>query len=251
MKARRARSRPARTFTFFCADLMQQSEVRRVADEVGAYLAERDIVEIDALILNAGCVKSHYGTTAEGYEQQFALNFLSGVLHDAPASASAYAQRRTRALDGERLAQAYLRSRWEDVMLQRHYNPLFAYKQTKLCAMLFARAFNSRFQPKGVRMYVIDPRPCQHRDRLQGYRKAGCTLYGHCEKGMAFRRRSRPRPTPTSATGPSRPKGCIFTTVRLRLTRGTFRTTAAPNGCFIWEKRLCGIQFEEEPVCSL
>jgi hypothetical protein len=35
--------------------------------------------------------------------------------------------------------------RWNDVMFQRRYSCLLAYKQSKLCNMLFAAEFNRRF----------------------------------------------------------------------------------------------------------
>jgi NAD(P)-dependent dehydrogenase (short-subunit alcohol dehydrogenase family) len=60
---------------YFCADLMHLSEQKRVCDEIIAYLGGEKIY---ALVNNAGCVRSRYSTTEDGYEQQFALNFLAG-----------------------------------------------------------------------------------------------------------------------------------------------------------------------------
>ena len=42
-------------------------------------------------------------------------------------------------------------------MLSRAYNPLTAYKQSKLCDILFARALNDRYAPLGMHAYTVDP----------------------------------------------------------------------------------------------
>ena len=71
---------PNAKISFFVADLMQQREVIRVAEEITSYLDQKCSGKLFALINNAGCVRSWYMTTEEGYEQQFALNHLAGFL---------------------------------------------------------------------------------------------------------------------------------------------------------------------------
>lgn len=46
---------------------------------------------------------------------------------------------------------------WNDVMLRKKYNPLTAYKQSKLCNILFAKGLNDRLGNTGVKAYVVDP----------------------------------------------------------------------------------------------
>ncbi len=147
---------PDANVTFLCYDLTNQTQVHLAADEITAYLKQNEIAGIDALILNAGCVRSYYTTSAEGYEQQLALNFLSGVLltHRLLPQLTAV---RGRVLWTGSGSHKNMRIHWDDLMLQKHYNPLTAYKQSKLCAMLFAQGFNQKRKESGVRMYVIDP----------------------------------------------------------------------------------------------
>ena len=147
---------PNADVTFLCHDLTNQSYVHAAADEVTAQLTQKGIAGIDALILNAGCVRSYYTTSAEGYEQQLALNFLSGVLltHRLLPQLSAASGRVLWTGSG---SHKNMRVHWDDLMLQKQYNPLAAYKQSKLCAMLFTQGFNQRMSATGVRMYVIDP----------------------------------------------------------------------------------------------
>jgi NAD(P)-dependent dehydrogenase (short-subunit alcohol dehydrogenase family) len=140
----------------FQADLMQQREVLRAAAEITSFLDAHFGGRLDALINNAGCVRSWYMTTEEGYEQQFALNHLAGFLltHKLlPALMKA----RGRVLMTGSASHKGIKIRWDDVMLRRRYNPLIAYKQSKLCNILFARGINDRYAQDGVRAYVVDP----------------------------------------------------------------------------------------------
>ena len=61
---------------WFQADLLQQREVNRVAAELSEYLESECAGRLDVLINNAGCVRSWYMTTEDGYEHQLALNYL-------------------------------------------------------------------------------------------------------------------------------------------------------------------------------
>ena len=48
--------------------------------------------------------------------------------------------------------------RWDDLMYhRRRYSCLGAYKQAKLCNLLFAGEFNKRHEKDGVRAFVVDP----------------------------------------------------------------------------------------------
>lgn len=147
---------PDARITYFVADLMQQREVIRVADEINLYLNEYCNGKLHALINNAGCVRSWYMTTDEGYEQQFALNHLAGFLLTyklLPALKKAHG----RVIITGSKSHKGVRVHWNDVMLRRRYNPLTAYKQSKLCNILFAKGLNDRFADAGIRSYVVDP----------------------------------------------------------------------------------------------
>ena len=51
----------------------------------------------------------------------------------------------------------FMRMRWNDLMLSRGYNPLTAYKQSKLANILFAKGLNERYRGDGLTAYVVDP----------------------------------------------------------------------------------------------
>ena len=160
-KCNRAKERilsenPDAKITFFVADLMQQREVVRVAEEITFYLDKNCNGKLYALINNAGCVRSWYMTTDEGYEQQFALNHLAGFLliyKLLPALKKAQG----RVIITGSKSHKGIKVRWNDVMLCHRYNPLIAYKQSKLCNILFAKGLNDRYAAAGIRAYVVDP----------------------------------------------------------------------------------------------
>jgi NAD(P)-dependent dehydrogenase (short-subunit alcohol dehydrogenase family) len=141
---------------FFAADLLQQREVTRVAAEAGQYLETQCGGELYALINNAGCVRSWYSTTEESYEQQFALNHLAGFLLTCrllPFLKNARGRILFTGSESHKGPDVH----WSDVMFKDGYNPLKAYRQSKLCNLLLARELNNRYAAEGIRAYVVDP----------------------------------------------------------------------------------------------
>lgn len=147
---------PKASVKFVLADLMQQREVLRAASEISAYLAQECEGNLEVLISNAGCVRSWYTTTEEGYEQQFALNHLAGFLltHELlPYLLKAQGRVITTGSESHKGTKI----RWNDVMLRNGYHPLLAYKQSKLCNILFAKGLNDRYAKYGLHAYTVDP----------------------------------------------------------------------------------------------
>ena len=141
--------------TYVCGDLSRQADVHRVADEIAAMLDRHD-GRLYALINNAGGVRSWYETTPEGYELQFALNHLAGFL--LTCRLMPYLQRQSgRVIFTGSGSHKYMKVHWDDIMFQKRYSCLMAYKQSKLCNMLFAAELNRRYSGSGLRAYVVDP----------------------------------------------------------------------------------------------
>ena len=147
---------PNASITFLCADLMQQREVERVATEISQILAEENENKLEVLINNAGCVRSWYTTTEEGYEQQFALNHLASFLLTYRLLPQLRRAEGRVIMTGSE-SHKHMRMHWNDVMLTRGYNPLTAYKQSKLANILFAKGLNERYLGDGITSYVVDP----------------------------------------------------------------------------------------------
>lgn len=144
---------PSAQIAYYSADLMQQRQVLRVAEELSAEL-DRTGGELYALINNAGAVRSWYTTTEEGYEQQFALNHLAGFLLTAKLLPHLQKGEGRVIMTGSGSHKG-IKIHWDDVMLRRGYSPLTAYKQSKLCNILFAKELNDR--NLGIHAYTVDP----------------------------------------------------------------------------------------------
>ncbi len=147
---------PGAGSTYFCCDLLRQREVIRVAKEITADVDRAGEGELYALINNAGCARNWYMTTEEGYEQQFALNYLAGFLLTQQLLPLLQKAKGRVIMTGSKSHKG-ARVHWDDVMLRRGYHPLAAYKQSKLCNMLFAKGLNDRYAALGLHAYVVDP----------------------------------------------------------------------------------------------
>lgn len=149
-------SAPDAEVRFYPADLMRRKDALDLSARIREDLDRTSAGCLHALINNAGCAKSWYATTEDGLEQQFALNYLAGFL-------LTYGLFPTLSRAGGRVIMTASQShkgarvRWDDLMLTRRYNPLTAYKQSKLCDVLFARALNDRYAALGIRAYAVDP----------------------------------------------------------------------------------------------
>jgi NAD(P)-dependent dehydrogenase (short-subunit alcohol dehydrogenase family) len=139
---------------FLHGDLMQQAEVRRLAAEIRQLLGEQGALY--ALINNAGCVRSWYMTTGEGYEQQFALNHLAGFLLTHELLPNLLVAK-GRVLFTSSGSHKRMKMHWNDLMFQKRYRPLYAYKQSKLANMLFAYSLNERYGGRGIKAFGVDP----------------------------------------------------------------------------------------------
>lgn len=231
---------PQADIVFFSGDLMQQSEVNDVADQMIRYLDEHCGGALDILINNAGGVRSHYSTTREGYEQQFSLNHLSGFLLTCRLMPCLRKGQGKVLFTGSE-SHRHTDVRWDDIMFsRRRYSCLQAYKQSKLCNLLFAGELNRRYENAGIKAYVVDPGLVNTDignkqtngvvDRFWSLRKrfgdsadfAAQTyvyLCGQSPKGLYFRR--------TRALSPSRQAGDSVDAERL----------------FELSERLCGVKF--------
>ncbi len=146
---------PDANIEFVSGDLSRQSDVNAVADRILDLIKPQGGL-LDVLINNAGGIRNGYTTTADGYEMQFALNHLAGFLLTYrlyPALKRAGG----RVIMTGSNSHKMMRMHWCDVMYAKHYSCLMAYKQSKLCNMLFAREINRRFGGSGIRAYVVDP----------------------------------------------------------------------------------------------
>jgi NAD(P)-dependent dehydrogenase (short-subunit alcohol dehydrogenase family) len=140
---------------FFLADFSSLDEVRRLADEVAAEQGR-----LDVLISNAGIGGGPRGgreraLSRDGLELRFQVNYLAGFLlasrllpllrRSAPARIVNVASAGQSPLD------------FDDVMLERGYDGMRAYGQSKLAQIMFTFELAEQLDPDEVTVNALHP----------------------------------------------------------------------------------------------
>ena len=132
------------------ADLSSLGAVRELADRI---LDDQD--RLDVLVNNAGVVVPERQLSRDGYELTFAVNYLSHFLlttlllplleRSAPARIVNVASVGQRPID------------FDDVMLERDYEPIRAYCQSKLAQIMFTLELAEKLGGSGVTVNALHP----------------------------------------------------------------------------------------------
>ena len=147
----RAQAASGGSFKLVELDLASLHSVRACADALVA-----DGRPFDAVIANAGVMRTPFGHTADGFETQFGTNHLGHfVLVNRIAALIAPGGRLVNvASSGHRYSDIDL----DDPNFERvPYNPMIAYGRSKTANILFAAEFDRRHRARGVRATAIHP----------------------------------------------------------------------------------------------
>ncbi len=149
-------------------DIVRQSGNSRVSLELVDLASEastrafakafrRKYSRLDVLINNAGLYTAHRNVTADGLEQTFEVNYLSGFLLThllldllKKSSPSRIVNVSSRAHEGSTI-------RFEDLQGERRYSGYRAYGQSKLAQVLFTRELARRLEGTGVTVNACHP----------------------------------------------------------------------------------------------
>jgi len=135
------------------ADLSDMSQVRSLAEQV-----RQRATRLDGLILNAAEVRTRRELTPDGFETNFATNYLSGFLltHLLLPQLTGSAPARIVALSSSNHAQ--LKQLDLDALpTGTDFNHLRTYSTTKLLTVLFVAEFARRVHGTGVTANAADP----------------------------------------------------------------------------------------------
>jgi len=153
-----AKELPQADIAFLYADLSSLAQIRELAQNIKLHLSKTGRAHLDGLVNNAGTVSSWYKATGDGFELQFAVNHLAPFLlsHELLPLLMAAPQGRIVTISSG--SHYNTKIKWDDIMLRKSYGCLRAYKQTKLCNVLFSEEFNRKNAGKGrVRAFALDP----------------------------------------------------------------------------------------------
>lgn len=149
---------PDADITYLLADLSSQSQILSLADRVEETLLTKGLDHLDILVNNAGAVTSWFTLTEDGYELQFAVNHLASFLLTHKLMPFLEKSAEARILTTSSASHRNTRIHWKDIMFQKHYGTLKAYKQSKLANVLFTYEFNRRFgENSNITAFAVDP----------------------------------------------------------------------------------------------
>jgi NAD(P)-dependent dehydrogenase (short-subunit alcohol dehydrogenase family) len=141
----------------FVADLSVQAEIHLLAQKIRNQLTAWDKPALDVLINNAGTVPFWQTLTPEGFDTQWAVNHLAPFLLTYELLPLLKAASAARVITVSSGSHYNTRMNWEDIQLRKHYNPLRAYKQTKLANVLFTAELDRQLADSTVRAFAADP----------------------------------------------------------------------------------------------
>jgi NAD(P)-dependent dehydrogenase (short-subunit alcohol dehydrogenase family) len=149
---------PDRSLHYCVAELSMQSQVRQLAVEVERVLGGWQSHGLAGLVNNAGTFTFWRRETTEGFETQWAVNHLAPFLLTRLLLPALQAAPRAKVIMVSSGSHRKTDLAWDDLQLSRRYNPLQAYRQTKLANILFTYEFNKRFgQDSNVRAFAVNP----------------------------------------------------------------------------------------------
>jgi NAD(P)-dependent dehydrogenase (short-subunit alcohol dehydrogenase family) len=136
--------------TSYLADLSSLGAVRDLAERI---VSEHD--RLDVLVNNAGIIARERKVSEDGYERTFAINYLSHFLltrlllpllkDSAPARIVNVASAGQSPLD------------FSDLMLERGYDAMKAYSQSKLAQVMFTFELAEHLRDTGVTVNALHP----------------------------------------------------------------------------------------------
>jgi NAD(P)-dependent dehydrogenase (short-subunit alcohol dehydrogenase family) len=140
---------------WYRADLASLEEVRDLAARI-----ERDNDRLDVLVNNAGIGTSGPGDgsraeSRDGYELRFAVNYLAGFLLTRLLLPLLERSAPARVVNVSSAGQAPID--FDDVMLERSYNGVQAYCQSKLAQVMFTFDLAEELSDVGVTVTALHP----------------------------------------------------------------------------------------------
>lgn len=136
----------------FVADFSSLSSVRALAEKVS-----RAHPKISLLVNNAGTLRPQRALTVDGFEETFAVNHLAPFLLTHLLIDSLTAAAPARIVNVSSIAHRGVKLDFDDLMLERGYSGLAAYRRSKLANLLFSLEFSRRFAAERISSNAVHP----------------------------------------------------------------------------------------------
>ena len=143
---------------YIVADLSLQANIRKAVGEIKNILKEWETIGLDGLVNNAGTFTYWQTLTPEGFETQWAVNHLAPFLLTNMLLPVLGKSADARVITISSGSHYGAKLNWSDIQQLGRYNPLKAYKHTKLANVLFTAELNRRLGPDSpIRGAAADP----------------------------------------------------------------------------------------------
>uniref|UniRef100_A0A671PUW9 Si:ch211-107o10.3 n=1 Tax=Sinocyclocheilus anshuiensis TaxID=1608454 RepID=A0A671PUW9_9TELE len=133
-------------------DLASMQSVRALAKDV-----QQTEERLDILINNAGIMMCPQWKTDDGFEMQFGVNHLGHFLLTNLLLDLLKKSTPSRVVNVSSLAHETGKIDFDDINLEKNYDPLVSYRQSKLANILFTRELAVRLKGTGVTTYALHP----------------------------------------------------------------------------------------------
>ena len=185
---------PASKINYLVADLSNQIDIREVVNEIDEVLSFWGNDGLDGLINNAGTFTFWQTLTEEGFETQWAVNHLAPFLLTNLLLPLLEKKADARVITISSGSHYNAKLNWSDLQGMGRYNPLKAYKHTKLANVLFTVELNRRLGPGStIRAFAADPGLVNT--------EIGAKAHSRIAKQIWVRRRKKGIPAAQSAAG--------------------------------------------------
>lgn len=133
-------------------DLASLESVRHLAEEI-----QHEEERLDLLINNAGIMMCPKWKTEDGFEMQFGVNHLGHFLLTNSLLDLLKKSSPSRVVNVSSLAHEKGQIHFDDINLDKDYDPYKSYRQSKLANVLFTRELARRLQGTGVTANSLHP----------------------------------------------------------------------------------------------
>ena len=137
---------------FLSADLSSQASIRLLANEFNARFPR-----LDVLINNAGVFYSELKYSLDGIEMQFAVNYLAGFLLSLLVVEKINQSPNGRIINVASRGHKLGKINFEDINLEKKYDGLVAYTQSKLANILFTYRLAEKLKGTGITVNCLHP----------------------------------------------------------------------------------------------
>lgn len=242
------RETPAARVRFEKLDLADLASVRALGQRL-----RESLPRLDGLINNAAIMQPpERGTSPDGFEMQFATNYLGHFALTAEVFPLLRKAGDPRVVTLSSIAAGFGAIHFDDLQFARDYDSAGAYSQSKLACLLFARELQRRSEAEGWGIRSLASHPGLSRTNLQanhgGLRRSLRILFQSAEQGAL--------PTLYAATSPDARGGAYYGPVGLMEARGPLgfaKVPAAANdkeaAARLWavSEQLAGLKFPSAP----